>query len=367
MKSLLIKEVTNCIENKAPLMLQESYDNAGLIIGDPNQNIHKILICVDVTEEVLKEAIQNSCDLIISHHPLIFSGLKKLNNQNITQRIVSKAIKNNIAIYAAHTNLDNVIHGVNGILAQKLGLTKNKILSPKKGLLQKLVTFVPIEYLEKMQDTLAKAGAGTIGNYDSCSFTVKGTGSFRASSECKPFVGEQGKLHREEEIRLETIFPKWKRSTIINELIKNHPYEEVAYDIYDVDLSHPSIGSGIIGFLPEQENVKLFLNKVKDISGCSIIRHSTLNKDKIQKVAICGGSGSFLISDAIRSDADIFITGDVKYHDFFEADNKIIIADIGHYESEQFSVELLSSYIKEKFPTFAVRLSEVNTNSIKYL
>lgn len=367
MEKIFVKDICQLIEQQAPLQLQEPYDNSGLIVGLDDQQVDQVLITVDVTMEVLEEAINNRCQMIISHHPLIFGGLKKITAQDETSKIVYTAILHSIAIYAAHTNLDNVPNGINGILADKLGIQNPKILSPKSDLLQKLVYFVPKAHKESINKVIFKAGAGVIGNYDFCAFSSLGKGSFRASESTDPFVGKKGSIHYEDEERVETIIPKWKKSSILKALIQYHPYEEVAYDIYPVDAYHPNVGAGMIGELSEEIDTLSFLRMVKEICGCGCIRHTSLIKTKIKRVAICGGSGSFLLPQAINLGADMFITGDMKYHDFFETKNRTIIADIGHYESEQFSKELISSFIKEKFPTFAVRLSKVNTNSIKYL
>lgn len=363
---MIIKDITDFIENLAPVQLQETYDNAGLIIGDKNTEIKQILVCLDVTENIVDEAIEKKCQLIISHHPLIFKGIKKINGNNSIEKIIIKAIKNNIAIYAVHTNLDNVINGVNSVLAEKLGLKNQRSLQPKKDIFRKLVFFCPVIHADRVRKAIFEAGAGKIGNYDSCSFNTEGEGSFKAMENANPFVGEPGKLHFEKEIRIETIYPFYLESKIIEALLQSHPYEEVAYDIYKLENYFSQIGSGIIGEIDETDELN-FLSQIKNISNCKCIRHSDLLDKKIKKVAICGGSGSFLIKDAIAAKADIFISGDIKYHDFFEAENKILIADIGHYESEQFTKDLLYTFITKKFPNFAVLISENNTNPIHYL
>lgn len=363
---MIIKDITDFIENLAPVQLQETYDNAGLIIGDKNTEINQILVCLDVTENIVDEAIEKKCQLIISHHPLIFKGIKKINGNNSIEKIIIKAIKNNIAIYAVHTNLDNVINGVNSVLAEKLGLKNQRSLQPKKDIFRKLVFFCPVIHVDRVRKAIFEAGAGKIGNYDSCSFNTEGEGSFKAMENANPFVGEPGKLHFEKEIRIETIYPFYLESKIIEALLQSHPYEEVAYDIYKLENYFSQIGSGIIGEIDETDELN-FLSQIKNISNCKCIRHSDLLDKKIKKVAICGGSGSFLIKDAIAAKADIFISGDIKYHDFFEAENKILIADIGHYESEQFTKDLLYTFITKKFPNFAVLISENNTNPIHYL
>ena len=362
-----LKKIISSIESYAPLSLQESYDNAGLIVGSANADIDKALICFDVTEEVIEEAISIGANLIISHHPIIFGGIKKLNGKNYVERIVIKAIKNDIALYAAHTNLDNIINGTNKILAEKLGLKNIKTLSPQRGILNKLVVYTPISHKHEVQQAIFDAGAGHIGNYDSCSFESDGVGSFRANDQANPFVGNIGELHKEKEIRLETIFPSHLKGQIINALLQAHPYEEVAYDIYKVENNISNIGAGIIGELPEATDELPFLNNIKNITKAQGIKYTNLLNKKIKKVAICGGSGAFLINTAKSAGADVYITGDIKYHEYFDADNSILLADIGHYESEQFTNTLLFSIIKEKIPTFAVQISDINTNPVNYL
>lgn len=361
-----IKDIISHLEKLAPPFLQESYDNAGLLIGNSNAVVSKALISLDVTEAVLDEAITKNCQIIIAHHPLIFKGLKRITGKNMVERIVTKAIKNDIAIYAIHTNLDNVKGGVNSILCEKLGIVNNKILAPKEGLLRKLVAFCPKKDASKIRQAIFDAGAGHIGNYDNCSFNTEGTGSFRALEGTNPYVGEKGKLHFEEEVRIESVFPVYLENDILQALHTTHPYEEVAYDIYPLMNTHGNVGAGMIGDLEIEMDEKLFLQKVKDIAGTACIRHSDFLGRKIKKVAVCGGSGSFLIKDAIRAGADLFISGDINYHDFFDADKKLVIADIGHYESEQFSKDLIYSVLIKKFPTFAVLISKGHTNSVNY-
>ncbi len=361
-----VKQITTFLETIAPLALQESYDNAGLIIGDENIEVKGVLICLDSTEDVIEEALKHGCNLIIAHHPIVFSGLKKLNGKNYVERTVIKAIKNNVAIYAAHTNLDNVLEGVNAKICERLGLKNCTILSPMKNLLKKLVTFCPVDHAEKVRTALFDAGSGQIGNYDECSFNAEGTGTFRAGEGTSPFVGEKGKQHHEKEIRIETIFESYLETKIIRALLETHPYEEVAYDIYSLDNSYRETGSGMIGELeaPMEEIAFLALLKSTMKTGC--VRYTKLTGKKITRVAVCGGSGSFLLNDAIRQGAQVFVTSDFKYHQFFDADGKIVIADIGHYESEQFTKDLFHDLLVKNFSTFAVRLSEVGTNPVNY-
>jgi len=364
---MLIKDITACIETFAPLSLQEDYDNSGLLIGHPEKEINQALICIDLTETVLKEAISLKCDIIIAHHPLIFGGIKRLTGCNSTERIVEDCILKGIAVYAAHTNLDNTSNGVNAMLCKKIGVQKCRVLRSSDGMLRKLVTFCPVDHAEKVRNALFDAGAGHIGNYDKCSFNTTGSGSFRAMDNANPFVGTIHELHFEDEIRIETVFPSYCQRAVINALLSSHPYEEVAYDIYRIENNYPGAGSGMIGELNEPENEHDFLLRIKELLGGSTIRHTPLLGKQIRRVALCGGSGSFLIRDAIAAKADIFLTGDVKYHDFFLAEKQILIADVGHYESEQFTKELLFTLLTEKFPNFAVLISKTLTNPIIYL
>ncbi|WP_340111291.1 Nif3-like dinuclear metal center hexameric protein [Maribellus mangrovi] len=361
-----VKDISDFLESFAPLRLQESYDNAGLILGDKNAEIKKGLITLDVTEDVVDEAIQKKCGLIVAHHPIVFSGLKKITGKNYVERTLLKAIKNDIAIYAAHTNLDSVTGGVNGKICEKLGLENCRILQPAEGMLKKLVTFIPVDQAEQVRNAVFSAGAGNIGNYDSCSFNAHGQGTFRGDETTNPYVGEKGEQHYENEIRFETIFPSYLQRKVISVLENAHPYEEVAYDIYPLDNNFNQVGMGMIGTLPKEINEKTFLKKLKDTFKTDVVRHTALLNKKVKTVAVCGGAGSFLLNHAKAAGADIFVSGDFKYHQFFDAENKIVIADIGHFESEQFTKELFYELLTKNFPKFAVQLSEVNTNPVFY-
>ena len=362
-----IKQITNFLESYAPLEYQESYDNCGLIIGDANAEVKGALITLDCTEAIIDEAIATGCNLVIAHHPIIFSGLKKLNGSNYIERAVIKAIKNDIAIYAIHTNLDNVHNGVSAKIAEKLGLENCKILAPKSDLLRQLVVYCPNANAETLKTALFEAGAGTIGDYDQCSFTLVGKGTFRANENCTPFVGEIGENHTENEDRIEVIYPKFKERAILDAMEVAHPYEKVAHQIYVLENKHQLVGSGIIGELNEAIDSQMFLENLKMNMQTDCVRHTPLVKQQIKTIAVCGGSGSFLLKNAKAAKADIFITADFKYHEFFDAENKIVIADIGHYESEQFTKDLIYDLLVKNFTKFAVRLSKVNTNPIKYL
>jgi dinuclear metal center YbgI/SA1388 family protein len=363
---ILIKDITNLLEQLAPLSLQESYDNCGLLVGSPTAVATGALITLDVTENIIDEAIANKCNLVIAHHPLIFSGLKKLSGNSWIERTIIKAIKNDISIYAIHTNLDNMMQGVNKMMAEKIGLKRGSVLQPKKELLRKLVCFCPKDAAEAVRNALFLAGAGHVGNYSECSFNSEGIGTFRGSEHSNPTIGNPGELRQEAEIKIETIFPAYRESMILKAMLDAHPYEEVAYEITTLHNQWQLVGAGYIGSLPESMDEKDFLQLLKKVFHCGIIRHTALIGKKIQKVAICGGSGSFLLKDAIQQGADIFVTADFKYHQFFDADNQIVIADIGHYESEQFTKELIFNEIQKNFSTFALCLSKNNTNPIHY-
>jgi dinuclear metal center YbgI/SA1388 family protein len=362
-----IKEITGFLETLAPLSYQESYDNSGLIVGDKNASVKQAIITLDVTEAVLDEAIKEKCQLIIAHHPIIFGGLKKLNGKNYVERVVIKAIKNNIAIYAIHTNYDNVLQGVNAQICRMLGLTNCQILLPKKQLLKKLYTFIPVAHYERISKAVFNAGAGHIGNYSETSFSVRGTGTFKGNEFSKPALGKKNILEKADEIKFETIFPAYLEQNVINALLQSHPYEEVAYDLVTLDNSFAKVGSGLVGSLAKPLDELAFLKAVKKKMNTDCIRHTALLGKLVEKVAVCGGSGRFLLPNAISSGADVFITADFKYHDFFDADKNIVVADIGHYESEQFTKDLLAHELLDNFPMFAARISKTNTNPINYL
>lgn len=362
-----LHELIAHLEAFAPPSLQEAYDNSGLIVGDPKTEVRGVLIALDCLEEVVDEAMATGCNVIVAHHPIVFSGMKRFNGKNYVERTVMKAIKHDIAIYAIHTNLDNVRSGVNRKIADKLGLTNLRILAPKRGLLRKLVAFVPVAESEAVRKAVFAAGAGSIGNYDECSFGIQGTGSFRATAGANPTVGALHEHRREAEDRIEFIFEAWKEAAVLSALRKSMSYEEIAYDIYSLENSHQLIGAGMVGELENPVSEQEFLLQVKKSMQAGCVRHTRLTGKKVKKVAICGGSGSFLLNAAKNAGADVFVTADFKYHEFFDADGALVIADIGHFESEQFTGELIHSLILEKFTTFAVRLTGVNTNPLHYL
>lgn len=361
-----INEIITALEQLAPPSLQEDYDNAGLITGNSQWNCTGIIVSLDCIENVVEEAVEKKCNLIVAHHPIVFKGLKKITGKNYVERTIISAIKNDIAIYAIHTNLDNVMDGVNGKIADLLGLTDRKILAPKTDLLQKLAVYVPLAHKEKLLNALFAAGAGDIGNYSDCSFSTDGSGTFKAGEGTNPFTGEKGQRHTEAETKVEVIFPKWLQDKLLKAMKTNHPYEEVAYDIYPLANTWAETGSGLVGDLPQAVSETELLVKLKDIFKIPVIKHTALKGKPVKKVALCGGAGSFLTGSAIAAGADMYITGDVKYHEFFDADGRLVLADIGHYESEQFTIDLLFDVLTEKFPNFAVLKTGVNTNPVSY-
>ncbi|MDN3670105.1 Nif3-like dinuclear metal center hexameric protein [Echinicola jeungdonensis] len=363
----LIRDVVSYLESIAPPAYQESYDNAQLITGSPKDKVKGILCTLDVTEEVVQDAIDKNCNLIVAHHPIIFKGLKSLTGKNYVERTVIKAIKNDIAIYAIHTNLDHVHTGVNRKIAEKIGLEKSRILAPKNSLLMKLVVFVPNENTEEVLQGLYKAGAGSIGEYSNCSFQVLGEGTFLPSENSNPTIGSQGKTETVQEKRVEVIFPAFLKNKILSALKKSHPYEEVAYYLQSLENEHQEVGAGMVGELPQPMNEKVFLQHLKSSMNLHIIKFTALRDRQIKRVAICGGAGIFLLGAAKKANADIFITSDIKYHEFFDADNQIVLADIGHYESEIHTKELLMELLSQKFSNIALYLTKVITNPITYI
>jgi dinuclear metal center YbgI/SA1388 family protein len=361
-----ISEILAFLESLAPPAYQESYDNAGLITGSGSWECKGVLTTLDATEEVVKEAVLRGCNLIVAHHPIVFRGLKRLNGRDYIERTVIAAVKGDVAIYAIHTNLDNVVEGVNGRIAALLGIVGGRPLLAKEGVLQKLYCFVPVDHLEAVRSAIFAAGAGQIGNYSECGFSVEGAGTFLAGAGTQPFVGQQGIRHTQKEVKLEVVLPAHLSGRVVKAMIGAHPYEEVAYDLVALANAHPGVGSGLIGELGEEMSEKAFLDLVQSVFGVAVIRHTRLTGRPVKRVAVCGGAGSFLISRALLAGANFYITSDVKYHEFFDANDGLVIADVGHFESEQFTVDLLFEVLREKFRNFAVLKSDVKTNPVHY-
>jgi len=360
-----ISDIINYLEELAPNSYQESYDNSGLIVGNQDNDFKKGMVCFDITENTLQEAIDNNMNLIISHHPFLFHSIRAVTGKTLVERLLIKAIKHDISIYAMHTNLDNVYEGVNHYMSKKLLLNELSILRPQQKNLKKIITYVPDVYAEKVRNALFDAGGGKIGNYDSCSFNLQGMGTFKANEAANPFVGQKGKIHFENEIRMEMIFPAHKENQIIKSLLENHPYEEPAYDIYLMENQNPMVGSGMKGMLNKPVSEFDFLNNLKTQLDVTIVMHSNPQQRIIKQVAFCGGSGAFLIPDAIKQKADVFVTGEIHYHDFINFADDIFLVSIGHYESEHAIKHYLCEKLIEKFTTFAV--SKTETNPVNYL
>lgn len=361
-----IKAILSQLEQWAPPSLQEKYDNARLIVGDKDLEATGALVSLDCTEEVVDEAIARGCNVVIAHHPILFGKRSSITGKDYVERALLKAIKNDVALYACHTNLDNVNTGVNAKLCEVLGILNPKTLAPKQGLMRKVVVFVPSDNLIAVREAMFSAGAGEIGNYTACSFSSTGQGTFMAGEGATPFVGEIGALHTEEEARLEVIVEEWKLGKVLRALQEAHPYEVVAYDVYTLEAGHPEVGAGMVGELEKPMDLMAFLSVLKQELGSGCVRHTARVSEQVKRIAVCGGSGSFLLENAVASGADVFVTGDYKYHEFFDADGRIVIADVGHFESEQFTSALIKDFIVQKFPNFAVHLSHFNTNPVKY-
>lgn len=363
---MLIRDVIEHMESLAPLAYAEGFDNVGLLVGNKNTNLTGVLVTHDTLEEVVDEAIAKNCNLIVSFHPIVFSGIKKFNGQDYVNRVVIKAIKNDIAIYATHTALDNVQHGVNSTICNQLQLTNRAILAPKKEYIHKLTTYVPVKNADNLRSALFKVGAGNIGNYNNCSFNISGEGTFKGNEQSNPQIGKKGELHTEKEIQINVTFEKHLESKILQVLFANHPYEEVAYEVTKLANTYQKIGLGMTGELENTMQEKDFLNFLKEKMNTSCVRHSKLTGKPIKKVAVLGGSGASAIAQAKSSGADVYVTSDLKYHDFYQAENSILLCDIGHYESEQYTKSLLYEFLSKKMPNFAIVLSGINTNPVNY-
>ncbi|MDD2792974.1 MAG: Nif3-like dinuclear metal center hexameric protein [Sediminibacterium sp.] len=358
--------ITSYLESIAPLAYQESYDNSGLLTGNAGMECTGILCTLDATVEIVREAKARGCNLIVAHHPILFKGITRLTGKNYVEQALIEAIKNDIAIYAIHTNLDNVANGVNAVIAEKLGLINTRILLPKNNDLVKLVSFAPLKEREQLLNALFQAGAGQIGEYSETSFSTAGTGTFKGSEQTNPYVGTPGIRHEEPETRIEVILQAYLKQPVLSALLAAHPYEEVAYDFIPLLNANQQVGSGLIGELPEPVEEMAFLQQIQTAFGLKLIKHTPVLGQKVQKVALCGGAGSFLISTAKAAGASFFISSDIKYHEFFDAENRMVIADIGHWESEQYTIDLLFSLLNTKFPNFAVLKTAINTNPVRY-
>lgn len=364
---MTVNDIAKVLEELAPLAHAEDFDNVGLLVGDPNMKVKGALVTLDTLENVVDEAVAKKCNLIISFHPIIFKGLKKLTGSSYVERVVLKAISNNIAIYSMHTALDNSKMGVNAKICEVLGIQNPQILIPRAKSIKKLTTYAPVADAENIKMALFTAGAGEIGKYSNCSFSLEGTGSFKAESGANPTIGKVGEVHFEKETQINVIYSFEREKSILKALFEAHPYEEVAYEIVTLENTNQDLGMGMIGTLDAEMEERDFLLQAKERLNAKVVRHSQLLGKKVRKVAVLGGSGAFAIGAAKKAGADIFISADMKYHDFYQAENQLVIADMGHFETEQFTKDLLVDYLTKKIPNFAVSLSESITNPIKYL
>lgn len=363
---MIVNDFIEAIEELSPSYYAEDFDNTGLLIGEKSMEVTGALITLDTLESVVDEAIETRCNLIISFHPIVFSGLKKFNNKTYVERVVHKSIKHDIAIFAMHTALDNVSNGVNAMICEKLGLMNTSVLIPKPKTIKKLTTYVPKANVEEVRNALFEAGGGSIGNYDLCSFNIEGTGTFNGNENSNPRLGEPGKTQFEKEIQINLTFSAHLQSKILKALFESHPYEEVAYEVETLENNDQHRGIGMVGELEVPLGITEVLSYIKEVFKTKVIRHSELNDRPIHRIAVLGGSGAFAIDKAKAAKADLYITADLKYHDFYKAENQIILADIGHYESEQYTKDLIHAYLTKKFPNFALVLSNINTNPIQY-
>ena len=364
---MIVKDVINHLQELSPLAYAEDFDNVGLLVGNKNNTVTGILVALDTLESVVDEAIESNCNLIVSFHPIVFKGLKSITGKNYVERVLMKAIKHDIAIFAIHTALDNSMKGVNHMICKQLGLINQKILIPQSKTIKKLTTYAPKNEAATIREALFNAGAGHIGNYSNCSFNTEGIGTYQGNEDSNPTIGEKGQTHSEAETKITVIFEKHLESKILSTLFNTHSYEEVAYEVITIENTNQNIGMGMIAELKTPMDELSFLNFVKDTFKTGCVRHSNLLNKDVKKVAVLGGSGSFAIGAAKAAGADVFLTADLKYHDFFTAENQILVADIGHYESEQYTKNLLVAYLTKKIPNFAIILSKTNTNPVKYL
>lgn len=361
-----VSELVSYLNTLAPYSYQESYDNSGLLVGHPDAEITGVVVALDCMESVLDEAITHGANVVVTHHPIIFRGLKRITGANYIERVVQKAIKHDLNLISIHTNLDNVSHGVNKIICDRLNLSNTRILLPKELTLMKLSVYVPNTHLDDVRNAIAEAGGGKIGDYEACSFSITGTGQFKPLSTANPFIGKAGELESVEEVKVEVTVPQPALNPVLAAMRSAHPYEEIAYDVVSLDNRNDRVGSGMVGELPDAIEINDFLQQIKSVFNAGVVRFTKPHKEKVQRIAVCGGSGSFLLNAAKKAKADVFITADFKYHEFFDAENQIIIADIGHFESEQYTSHFIVEELQKKFSTFAVRLTSVNTNPINY-
>lgn len=368
---MIVKELIKYLEDWAPPGAAWEKDNVGLLVGSGDEKIENIFLSLELTGEVLEQALKKNCNFIFTHHPLIFNPVKNLDvNKNPNSKLIYKLIKNDINLFSAHTNLDFTKDGVSFTLAKKLKLNKITFLKNEESNQFKVVVFLPETNLDEVASAMFNQGAGIIGEYNNCSFRTNGIGTFKGSANSNPFIGKKENFEKANEVRLEVLVDSWKLNKVINAMLKSHPYEEPAYDIYPLRNKNVNYGAGAIGELDNEMNVNEFLKHVEKSLLLSNFRFVNGNKRRIKKVAVCGGSGSELLNDAISKNADVFITADIKYHTFHDAKNKILLIDAGHYETEvvilKIVEEKIKKLIKEKKENIKVYKYSSSTNPVKF-
>ncbi|MBI4536287.1 MAG: Nif3-like dinuclear metal center hexameric protein [Ignavibacteriae bacterium] len=368
---MTVREIQDVIEHWAPREIAWGQDNVGLQIGNPASRLLGILIALDVTEKIITEARRHRANLIISHHPLLFKAPRSITPRNQVGRCIDALVKSGIALYSAHTNLDFAHGGTSWAIAEALGLTAVDFLYKPYKVQRKIVTFVPTDHVDRVAVAMAEAGAGRIGNYDNCSFRMLGTGTFKANERANPVVGSKNVLEKVAETRLEMVVDQWLVPGVLKALKQAHPYEEVAHDVYPTENESDAFGMGIIGMLVRPMTLKSLLALIKKKLGARALRCTGSLNHKVSRIAACGGSGSELLDEAVRARADAFITADVKYHTFHDANGRIALIDAGHYETEHLVVQTMAKKLAQEMrrmrihvPVFASRTS---TNPIVYV
>jgi len=346
-------EIFKYIRSWAPEEIAWNKDNVGLQVGSAKRKVKNILLALDLNMKVIIEAVKKDCNIIITHHPLLFNPLRKIDtDQDNTSLLVEKLIKHDITLFSAHTNLDFTKDGVSFELAKTLKLTNLRFLSNIKSAQYKLIVFVPEGHIEKVASAIFENGGGIIGEYSNCSFRTKGQGSFKGSKKTSPSIGKKLNYEKTDEIKLEVLIDSWKLNEILSAIRSVHPYEEIAYDVYPLNNENVNYGIGAIGELHTAMNQREFFNHVSKSLKINNFRYTTGKTNKIKTVAVCGGSGSEVIPAAIKKGADALITADIKYHTFFDNERKILLIDAGHYETEIFSLnevnKRLADLIKKK-------------------
>lgn len=363
-----ISDIARYMEELAPVNIAEDYDNVGLLIGDRGSKVNRILVCLDVSSKVVDEAVEKNVDLIVSHHPVIFKGLKRINEDDTKGSIIYKLIKNNIGVYSAHTNLDVAFGGVNNYLSSLLGLTEiSNLTGYKSEKLYKVVVFVPVDSVDPVRDSMSRAGAGWIGNYSDCSFMAKGIGTFVPLEGTNPYIGTRGKLEKVDEYRLETVVSKDNLQKVVEAMKHAHPYEEVAYDVYPLEINGKEYGMGNVGVLDKPKTLEDFIALIKERLNIKTVRLIGSIDKEIKKVAVFCGSFDNKVAWAAKLQADVLVTGDVKYHDAMDmAEMGMCVIDAGHFNTERIIVPRLVQLLSNRFSDMEVMGNDVEEDPFKY-